>query len=203
MGYDATAYDDVEPRAPGMYFLRDALNCEGGSGVTVVEADDGWEGMEHDHAEDGQEEVYVLLHGAATLTVDGDTVELAPGDAVRSTLYSRSGLLRGRLEDGHRWRALSRAPVPRSRSRLPRTPPRFKSRPPRAPAYGRRRRLARSGPAEPRHRTRHGRRARAHVSRPDYQRVQGRQRVALPRCPWGSTVAVEPTPGLHTTLAFF
>lgn len=82
MGYDATAYDDVEPRAPGMYFLRDALNCEN-LGVTVVEADAGWEGMEHDHGDAGQEEVYVLLHGGATLTVDGDVVELAPGDAVR------------------------------------------------------------------------------------------------------------------------
>ncbi|OYR42279.1 MULTISPECIES: cupin domain-containing protein [unclassified Halorubrum] len=82
MGYDTTAYDDVEPRAPGMYFLRDALDCES-LGVTVVEADDGWEGMEHDHADAGHEEVYVLLHGAATLTVDGEAVELGPGDAVR------------------------------------------------------------------------------------------------------------------------
>ncbi|TKX73580.1 cupin domain-containing protein [Halorubrum sp. GN11_10-6_MGM] len=82
MGYDTTAYDGVEPRAPGMYFLRDALDCEN-LGVTVVEADDGWEGMEHDHADGDHEEVYVLLHGEATLTVDGDAVDLAPGDAVR------------------------------------------------------------------------------------------------------------------------
>jgi len=82
MGYDTTAYDDVEPRAPGMYFLREALDCEN-LGVTVVEADDGWEGMEHDHADADHEEVYVLLHGAATLTVDDDDVELGPGDAVR------------------------------------------------------------------------------------------------------------------------
>ncbi|WP_144919859.1 cupin domain-containing protein [Halorubrum salsamenti] len=82
MGYDTTAYDDVEPVSPGMYFLRDALGCEE-LGVTVVEADDGWEGMEHDHAEEGHEEVYVLLHGEATLIVDGDPVELGPGDAVR------------------------------------------------------------------------------------------------------------------------
>jgi mannose-6-phosphate isomerase-like protein (cupin superfamily) len=27
--------------------------------------------------------VYVLLHGGATLTVDGEDVDLAPGDAVR------------------------------------------------------------------------------------------------------------------------
>jgi quercetin dioxygenase-like cupin family protein len=82
MGYDTTAYDDVEPRAPGMYFLRDALDCEN-LGVTVVEADARWEGMEHDHGDAGHEEVYVLLHGGATLTVDGADVELAPGDAVR------------------------------------------------------------------------------------------------------------------------
>ena len=82
MGYDTTAYDNVEPRAPGMYFLRDALDCEN-LGVTVVEADAGWEGMEHDHGDAGHEEVYVLLHGGATLTVDGDDVELTPGDAVR------------------------------------------------------------------------------------------------------------------------
>ncbi|WP_049984344.1 cupin domain-containing protein [Halorubrum sp. BV1] len=82
MGYDTTTYDDVEPRAPGMYFLRDALDCER-LGVTVVEADDGWDGLEHDHAEDGHEEVYVLIHGEATLTVDGDPVDLGPGDAVR------------------------------------------------------------------------------------------------------------------------
>ena len=82
MGYDATAYDDVEPRAPGMFFLREALDCEN-LGVTVVEADDGWAGTEHDHGDIDHEEVYVLVQGEATLTVDGDDVALAPGDAVR------------------------------------------------------------------------------------------------------------------------
>jgi quercetin dioxygenase-like cupin family protein len=82
MGYDRTAYADVEPRAPGMYFLRDALDCTE-LGVTVVEADADWDGMEHDHADDGQEEVYALLEGEATITVDGDAVALSAGDAVR------------------------------------------------------------------------------------------------------------------------
>ena len=82
MSHDAVNYEDVEPLAPGMYFLRDELDC-GNLGVTVVEADAGWEGMEHDHAEDGEEEVYVLLDGEATLTVEGETVDLEPGDAVR------------------------------------------------------------------------------------------------------------------------
>ncbi|MES3161048.1 MAG: cupin domain-containing protein [Halorubrum sp.] len=82
MGYDEATYTDVEPRAPGMYFLRDALGAET-LGVTVVEADDGWDGIEHDHADDGHEEVYLLLEGSASLTVDDDTIEMAAGDAVR------------------------------------------------------------------------------------------------------------------------
>jgi uncharacterized cupin superfamily protein len=34
---------------------------------------------EHDHTEDGQEEVYTLLSGSATLHVGGKKFELAPG----------------------------------------------------------------------------------------------------------------------------
>lgn len=82
MGYDTVTYSDVEPNAPGMYFLRDALNCEN-LGITVVEGGDEWEGMEHDHADDGHEEVYLLLAGEATLDVEEDTIELTAGDAVR------------------------------------------------------------------------------------------------------------------------
>lgn len=82
MSYDRASYADVEPRAPGMYFLRDALNCEG-LGVTVVEGDADWSGMAHDHGEEGHEEVYLLIDGAATLTVEGEELALDPGDAVR------------------------------------------------------------------------------------------------------------------------
>ncbi|MFC5279208.1 cupin domain-containing protein [Halorubrum rubrum] len=82
MGYDEATYADVESKAPGMYFLREALDCAE-LGVTVVEGDADWEGMEHDHGEDGQEEVYVLLKGEATMDVDGESIALAAGDAVR------------------------------------------------------------------------------------------------------------------------
>jgi quercetin dioxygenase-like cupin family protein len=82
MSYSKTSYDEVEPRAPGMHFLRDALDCEN-LGVTVLDADEGWDGMEHDHGEEGQEEVYVLIYGGGRLTVDGEALELEPGDAVR------------------------------------------------------------------------------------------------------------------------
>lgn len=65
-----------------MYFLREALGCAG-LGVTVVEGDDGWDETEHDHGETDHEEVYVLVDGAARMTVDGDTVDFDAGGAVR------------------------------------------------------------------------------------------------------------------------
>jgi quercetin dioxygenase-like cupin family protein len=34
---------------------------------------------DHDHAEDGQEEVYCILEGSGRMTVDGQDVELMPG----------------------------------------------------------------------------------------------------------------------------
>jgi quercetin dioxygenase-like cupin family protein len=82
MAYDAVNYESVEPLAPGMHFLRDALDAEN-LGVTVLDAEAGWKGKEHDHAGDGQEEVYVLLEGSATVTVEGEAVELEAGDALR------------------------------------------------------------------------------------------------------------------------
>jgi quercetin dioxygenase-like cupin family protein len=38
---------------------------------------------EHDHAHDGQEEVYTVLEGAATIQVDGTEHRLEPGTFVR------------------------------------------------------------------------------------------------------------------------
>jgi quercetin dioxygenase-like cupin family protein len=38
---------------------------------------------EHDHSQDGQEEVYTVLEGAATLQADGEQHELQPGTFAR------------------------------------------------------------------------------------------------------------------------
>ena len=38
---------------------------------------------DHDHAEDGQEEVFVPLEGGATMTAGGETWELRPGTMAR------------------------------------------------------------------------------------------------------------------------
>lgn len=82
MSYTVTNYSDAEPRAPGMHFLRDALDCEN-LGFTVIDVDDEWDGMEHDHADGGHEEVYMLVDGSGQLTVEGEEVDLTPGDTVR------------------------------------------------------------------------------------------------------------------------
>lgn len=82
MSYTMTSLDEVEERAPGMTFLREATEAEN-LGVTVLDVDAGWRGKEHDHTHDSQEEVYLLLDGSGTLTVDGVDLSIARGDAVR------------------------------------------------------------------------------------------------------------------------
>ena len=53
-------------------------------GMNVLELDAGCEDYpEHDHAHDGQEEVYVILRGSATLLVDGERHTMREGDLTR------------------------------------------------------------------------------------------------------------------------
>ncbi|MFC6906421.1 cupin domain-containing protein [Halalkalicoccus tibetensis] len=82
MAYTKVDYTDVEPVADGLYFLRDALDCEN-LGVSVLECEPGWTGKEHDHADDGEEEVYLLVEGEATVVIEGEEVPMEGGDAVR------------------------------------------------------------------------------------------------------------------------
>lgn len=74
-------YTDVDATAGALHFMRDELDCEE-LGFSVLECDPEWEGMEHDHADDGHEEIYHLVEGSATVTVDGEEVPLEPGDAI-------------------------------------------------------------------------------------------------------------------------
>ncbi|HEY2603871.1 MAG TPA: cupin domain-containing protein [Thermoleophilaceae bacterium] len=53
-------------------------------GMQVIDLPPNLDGYpEHDHAETGQEEVYVVLSGAVDLTVDGETVRLEEGTMAR------------------------------------------------------------------------------------------------------------------------
>ena len=53
-------------------------------GMQVIDLPPNLDGYpEHDHAESGQEEVYVVLSGEVDLIVDGETMRLANGSMVR------------------------------------------------------------------------------------------------------------------------
>jgi mannose-6-phosphate isomerase-like protein (cupin superfamily) len=63
---------------------------------------------EHDHSEDGQEEVYVLLRGSAEFTVDGERLPLDAGGLLRVPAGSKRKLEPG--ADGVRILAIGWTP---------------------------------------------------------------------------------------------
>jgi mannose-6-phosphate isomerase-like protein (cupin superfamily) len=81
MSYTKTNYQDTESKG-GLHFMRDPLDAQK-QGFSVLETDEGWEGMEHDHEEQDHEEIYFLIEGEAVMTVDGEDVHLEEGDALR------------------------------------------------------------------------------------------------------------------------
>lgn len=81
-GYTKRDYMNGDEKAPGLFFLREKLDAER-LGFTVADIEAGWTGLEHDHAGDGQEEIYHLVSGEATIVVDGDDVSMADGDTLR------------------------------------------------------------------------------------------------------------------------
>ena len=86
------------PKAiPGIRF-RPAAKALGVTawGMNVLDLDAGCTGYpEHDHARDGQEEVYVLLRGTATLVCGEDRFALEPGVLVRVPPERRRKILPG------------------------------------------------------------------------------------------------------------
>jgi mannose-6-phosphate isomerase-like protein (cupin superfamily) len=63
---------------------------------------------EHDHADDGQEEVYIVLAGSAEVAVADERVDAAAGTLVRVEAASRRKLVPG--PDGARILAIGCAP---------------------------------------------------------------------------------------------
>jgi mannose-6-phosphate isomerase-like protein (cupin superfamily) len=84
MGYTAVDVAELEREGPGgaVRKVRRALGARA-FGFNYITLPAGSEGREHDHAEDGQEEVYVVVRGSGVMRVDGDEVDLRPGVFVR------------------------------------------------------------------------------------------------------------------------
>jgi len=72
--------DDLEVKYGGAFkLIRHGLGITS-FGVQLINLPAGTDGYpEHDHADDGQEELYTLLEGAAELTAGGETIALEPG----------------------------------------------------------------------------------------------------------------------------
>lgn len=86
MGYRKASPDDVESAAPeefgGLWFLRDALGAEN-LGVSIAEIAPGASGMEHDHTEEGHEEVYCVVEGEVAVDLGDETVTVGENEAIR------------------------------------------------------------------------------------------------------------------------
>lgn len=92
MAYQTASTDDIDSVVPeefgGMWFFREPLGCEN-LGMTLLELEPGGKGKPHDHAEDGQEEVYLVVDGELTVQVGGEEGDpaaertLSAGEAIR------------------------------------------------------------------------------------------------------------------------
>jgi mannose-6-phosphate isomerase-like protein (cupin superfamily) len=90
-GYAVRRIDEMESIHGGAVRLAGAELGVRSFGMQVLEFPAGFPDYpEHDHAEDGQEEVYVVLRGSARFEVGGETVGLEPG----AMLYVEPGVSR-------------------------------------------------------------------------------------------------------------
>ncbi len=83
--YTLKRFDEMEPIFGG-FFLRSRASLGVSSfGMQILNfpPDSGDAYPNHDHAESGQEEVYLVLSGAADFEIDGETVHLEPDMALR------------------------------------------------------------------------------------------------------------------------
>lgn len=81
MSYRKVNYEDVEQVSDAMHFLSEPLGCRQ-VGVTFSRCPPQWNSKPHDHTDDEQEEVYVLVRGSAEVRIDEESVPVEEGDAV-------------------------------------------------------------------------------------------------------------------------
>jgi len=79
-------------------------------GLNELRMPPGYEGLEHDESDTGHEEVYVVLSGSGTATVDGEAVTLASGDYLLVGADSTRQIVAG--PDGLRFIVIAAKPKP-------------------------------------------------------------------------------------------
>lgn len=91
---------DVEASHGVFRALTDPLGVAGFR-VNQLELGAGAEGPEHDHAENGQEEVYAVVAGGGVLRADGEEIPLRPGHFVYCPPTVRRQMVAG--DEGLTW----------------------------------------------------------------------------------------------------
>jgi mannose-6-phosphate isomerase-like protein (cupin superfamily) len=83
-GYDVVDVYEIEGEGPGG-MVRKARRAVGARafGFNYFVLPPNQQGREHDHAEEGQEEVYFVVRGSGRMLVDGEEVDLRPGRFIR------------------------------------------------------------------------------------------------------------------------
>jgi quercetin dioxygenase-like cupin family protein len=79
--YKRVNYGEIEPVSRAMHTLSDSLESKQ-VGVSMVRCEPGWRNQPHDHGANNYEEIYILLEGAATVVIDGESLEIESGDAI-------------------------------------------------------------------------------------------------------------------------
>ena len=119
MGYTLLNRDDpsIESFRGAFFKIRRALGTTA-FGINEVRLPAGAEGLEHDEVETGHEEVYIVLEGGGTFTVDGEAVDVGAGDYLRVDRRSEAH----RRRRGRRHHVRRRRRKVTARVRRPRVP---------------------------------------------------------------------------------
>jgi quercetin dioxygenase-like cupin family protein len=111
MTYTLVNHDDPSVESfRGVFFkIRRSLGTTA-FGINEIRLPAGAEGIEHDETETGHEEVYVVLSGSGTFTVDGESVPVGDGDYLRVDAEARRTVVAG--DDGIVFLAVAAQPKP-------------------------------------------------------------------------------------------
>ena len=82
--YDVVDVDSIPGEGPGHMVkkVRRALGARA-FGCNYFTLPPHRDGREHDHAEQGQEEVYFVVRGSGAIRIEGEDIELRPGRFIR------------------------------------------------------------------------------------------------------------------------
>jgi mannose-6-phosphate isomerase-like protein (cupin superfamily) len=107
--YTAKRIEDMQAGFGGGFVKARAELGVTAFGMQLIQLPPGFENYpEHDHAETGQEEVYVTLSGSGWMDIEGDRVEMEPQTLIRVGAATKRKVLPG--PDGLRMLAIGGCP---------------------------------------------------------------------------------------------